>query len=369
MVADRAVFVIAEAGVNHNGRLDLALQLVDAAAQAGADAVKFQTFVPEALVAGRAAKARYQKETTGDAGSQLEMLRALMLSRADHHALVERCRSAGIEFLSTPFDRDSLAFLTGELGLPRIKLASGELTNGPLLWQAARSNLPVILSTGMGTLDEVRTALGVLALSVWLGYLRDEPPASGPACEQVLAGGAARQMLRDKVTLLHCTTEYPCPFEDVNLRAMDTLAAEFGLPVGYSDHTPGITVPVAAVARGACLIEKHLTLDRTLPGPDHRASLEPDELRAMVAAIRQAEAAMGNGIKEPAPAEMENRPVARRSLVAARPIAAGEPFSDDNLTAKRPADGLSPMHYWSLLGRPSTRAYASDEPIAPCELD
>lgn len=353
------VYIIAEAGVNHNGDLDRALALVDAAADAGADAVKFQTFRPEALVTAGARQADYQIRNEGDAGSQLAMLQRLVLQPEDHHRLMARCAERDIDFLSSPFDPESADFLLHQLQLPRLKLGSGELTNGPLLLQIARSGRELILSTGMATLDEVREALGVLAF----GYLQPGEPSGRAALLAALAHPDAAEVLKRRVTLLHCTTEYPCPPDQVNLRAMDTLAETFGLPVGYSDHTLGIQVSVAAAARGARILEKHFTLDRTLPGPDHVASLEPDELTALVTAVRAVSQALGSAAKTPAAVERKNAAVARKSLVAARAIAAGETFSPDNLTVKRPGDGRSPLDYWDVLGQTAARAYTADEVI------
>ena len=354
------VFVIAEAGVNHNGSLDMALDLIDEAAKAGADAVKFQTFRSEKVISLNAAKADYQKKNTGSDESQLDMVRKLELSRGEHRHLVAHCRRAGILFLSTPFDVASLRFLARGLRVPQLKIPSGEVTNAPLLLEFALTGLPLVLSTGMSTLGEVEEALGVLAY----GFLRGRRGA--PSRADFLAAFSdpkGQALLRRRVTLLHCTTEYPAPFADVNLRAMDTLSAAFGLPVGYSDHTPGIAIPIAAAARGAVLVEKHFTLDRTLPGPDHRASLEPAELAAMIAGIRQVSAALGSPRKAPAPSELKNIPIARRSLVAGRRVAKGARFTAANLDFKRPGGGVSPMRYWEWLGRRADRAYAPDEPI------
>lgn len=353
-----SVFIIAEAGVNHDGRLDRAIALVDAAASAGADAVKFQTFKADALASASAPRAAYQDRNTGDGETHLEMLRRLELSEDNHHLLQRHCRDKGIAFLSTPFDLGSLAFLVEGLGLDTIKLGSGELTNGPLLRAAARTGGKIILSTGMATLDEVRQALAMLAFA----YDREEPPTQD-GLRHALAGGTA--MLADKVTLLHCTTEYPSPFVDVNLRAMATLTQAFGLSVGFSDHTDGIAMATAAVALGACMIEKHLTLDRTLPGPDHKASLEPPDFARMVAAVRQVEVALGDGTKQPAPSERANMVVARKSLVAARPIRCGELLTADNLAVMRPGNGASPMTYWDRLGQPADRDYAAGEVLSP----
>lgn len=351
------VLLIAEAGVNHDGSLARALDLVDAAAAAGADVVKFQTFRADELASAGAASARYQRATTG-AESQREMLRALELDVAAHERLVERCREKGIEFMSTPFDPASLA-LVARLGARRLKVPSGELTNPLLLEAVAATGLPVIVSTGMSTLGEIEEALGTLA-STWLrGAGRSLSPAEALRDE---AGWAA---VASRVTLLHCTTEYPAPLDEVNLRAMQTMAAAFGLPVGYSDHTQGIAIPIAAAALGAVVIEKHFTLDRRLPGPDHAASLEPGELTEMVAGIRAVGRALGSGRKVPSPSEIPNLSVARRSLVAARAVRAGEPFSSDNLAVKRPGSGIPAARYHEWIGRRAARDYQPDELIEP----
>lgn len=352
--------IIAEAGVNHNGSPDLALQLVDAAAAAGADVVKFQTFRADRLASERAPKAEYQKRETGGGQSQLEMLRQLELTESMHRAVIAHCADRGIEFLSTPFDEDSLHLLVGTFGIGRLKLGSGDLTNAPLLLAIAGTQKPLILSTGMATLSDVEQALGVLAF----GYTAsvNEPP-SRASFHAAFESEAGQDALCAKVTLLHCTTEYPTPAADVNLRAIDTLRQAFGLPVGYSDHTEGTAISLAAVARGATVIEKHFTLDRKLPGPDHKASLEPAELSDMVAGIRCVEAALGDGIKRAAASERANIRVARKSIVAARPIAAGEPLGPDNLAVKRSGGGLEPILYWELIGRPAARAFDRDEAI------
>lgn len=353
-------FIIAEAGVNHNGSLEMAKQLVEAAAEAGADAVKFQTFKAERLVTASTPKANYQVRTTGSEESQLEMIRALELSEQDHIALINCCREQGIEFLSTPFDLESVALLASTFDLRLLKIPSGEITNAPLLLACARSGKPVVLSTGMSTLGEVEDALGVLAF----GYLNaNGVPSSTVAFRSAYALSEGHMRLAEKVTLLHCTTEYPAPPEEINLRAMDTLAAAFGLPVGYSDHTEGIIVPVAAVARGAVIIEKHFTLDRALPGPDHKASLEPLELKEMVNAIRIVEKTLGSGRKYPTTSEWNNISVARKSLVASTSITAGDVFSAENIVAKRPGNGLSPRQYWELLGRKARKDFTVDEMI------
>lgn len=331
------VVIIAEAGVNHNADLDLARQLVDAAALAGADFVKFQTFTANRLVTQSAEKAVYQQQTTGSGESQYEMLRRLELGREAHPHLANYCTAKGIGFLSTAFDEDSLDFLV-TLGIPLIKVPSGELTNLPYLRHVARFGKPVVLSTGMATLAEIGDALAALET----------------------AG-----LARSHVTVLHCTTEYPAAMGDVNLRAMQTIRNAFGVEVGYSDHTLGIEVAIAAVAMGATVIEKHFTLDKTMPGPDHRASLEPDELKAMVAAIRNVEAALGDGAKAPRPVEERNKLVARKSIVTSAPVRRGELFSPRNLCVKRPGNGVSPMLWDSYIGQPAGRDYAIDELIDP----
>jgi N-acetylneuraminate synthase len=353
------VYVIAEAGVNHNGLLTLALQLVDAAADAGADAVKFQTFRAEDLATAQAPKAAYQVKTTGSRESQLQMLKKLELSPTAHRALIARCERRGVDFISSPFDAASLRLLTHRLRLKVLKIPSGEITNGPLLLQAARSGRRIILSTGMSVLAEIEAALGVLAFG--LVGSRQEPSRAQFA--QAYRSAAGQRRLRDRVVILHCVTDYPARFEDVNLRAMDTLRTAFGLPVGLSDHTQGIAMPIAAAARGARVIEKHLTLDHALPGPDHRASLEPGEFAAMVAGVRQVESALGDGLKRPTATELRNARTARKALVAARSIARGERYSSRNLTAKRAGGGRSPLDYWELIGKPAQRRLRKDEPV------
>lgn len=329
--------IIAEAGVNHNGDLELAKQLIDAAAEAGADLVKFQTFSAECLVTQSAPKANYQTRTTEKSESQLAMLRQLELTHEMHEALTAHCRERGIGFFSTGLDVQSLDYLAS-LGAERFKVPSGEITNLPYLRHIGGFGKPVILSTGMATLGEIEDALEALESA-------GIPPT--------------------RITVLHCNTEYPTPMVDVNLRAMGSIREAFGVAVGYSDHTPGIEVPIAAVALGATVIEKHLTLDRNLPGPDHKASLEPGEFTDMVQAIRNVEQALGDGIKRPSPSEIGNRPVARKSLVTSEPIRAGEPFTAENVTTKRPGTGISPMRWDEVVGRAATRDYAADELIEP----
>jgi N-acetylneuraminate synthase len=356
------LLVIAEAGVNHNGDLQRALALIDVAAAAGADYVKFQTFNAGELASRAAPKARYQLERTPASQSQLEMLRQLQLSAADHRALLAHAAQRRIGLLSTPFDLSSLRLLTQELGLELIKVPSGEITNGPFLLEIARTGRDVIVSTGMSSLAEVAAALQVLAF----GYTSGSQSVPTP---EALADGyraaAGREALQKHVRLLHCTTEYPAPAAEVNLAAMETLAVSFALPVGLSDHTAGIHVAAAAVARGACIIEKHFTLDRSLPGPDHAASLEPDELSEMVRNLREVRAALGDGVKRASSSELHNIPVARKYLVAATRIQRGERFSPQNLTSKRAGGGISPMEYWRLLGSAASRDYERDDPIVP----
>lgn len=353
----RGVFIIAEAGVNHNANQNMALRLVEAAAEAGADAVKFQTFKASELVSQTAPKADYQKLTTGIDESQFEMVRKLELDWPTHRLLAARCREVGVMFLSAPFDLPSLDFLVNDIQLATLKIPSGEITNAPLLLRAAASGRRIILSTGMATLGEVEQALAVLAC----GY-RHHPPSAASFLE-AYHSQEGRQLLRERVTLLHCTSEYPAPFSSVNLRAMDTLAHAFGLPVGLSDHSEGIVIPIAAAARGAVVLEKHFTLDRNLPGPDHQASLEPAQLAEMVQGVRAVALALGDGCKIAADAELKNRAVVRKSLVALTPIAQGTPFTEVNLGTKRPGNGISPMAYWQWLGRQAEKNYLVDQPI------
>ena len=329
-------FIIAEAGVNHNGSLELAKKLVDVAADAGADAVKFQTFKAENLVSKGAPKAQYQKLLSGKEESQFEMIKKLELDAEAHRELMAYCLQKGIQFLSAPFDLESINLLH-ELGLKTFKIPSGEITNLPYLRKIGAFKKKIILSTGMADLGEIKDALEVL----------------------IKAGTA-----KENITILHCNTEYPTPFEDVNLRAMLTISSAFsGLQVGYSDHTSGIEASIAAVALGARIIEKHFTLDKNMEGPDHKTSLEPSELKKMVKAIRNIEKALGSGIKKPSPSELKNRPVARKSIVAAKNIAKGEIFNEKNLTVKRPGTGISPMRWNELLGKIANKNYREDEVI------
>lgn len=353
------IYVIAEAGVNHNGSLRIAKELVRVAQRAGADAVKFQTFRAESLVTKLTPKAAYQKRNARGSG-QRDMLKALELSESVHKELFRYCAIRNIEFLSTPFDLESLRFLCG-LGVKRIKISSGDLTHGPLLLAAARTQLPVILSTGMADLQEVRDAVAMLAF----GYLM--PVSDKPSCRmlrRLVSSARVMNVVRQKVTLLQCTTEYPAPVAEMNLRAMDTLQAEFGCAIGLSDHTRGIAVAIAAAARGATVIEKHFTLNNKMPGPDHQASLEPQELRNMIRGIRDVEAALGNGGKRVMHSERLNLPVARKALVAACSIRKGEAFTEENLTAKRAGKGISPMCFWDMLGKKSKKNYLADQKVS-----
>jgi N,N'-diacetyllegionaminate synthase len=327
--------IIAEAGVNHNGDMSLARQLIDVAAAAGADMVKFQTFSADRLVTTKAIKADYQMKSTKASESQHAMIRRLELTREMHEVLINHCKTHPIEFFSTGFDEKSVDLLH-ELGLQRFKIPSGEINNLPYLRHIGKYGFPIILSTGMATLGEIETALDLLER----------------------AGTS-----RDNITILHCNTEYPTPMADVNLRAMLSIRDAFGVAVGYSDHTAGIEVAIAAVALGASVIEKHFTLDRNLPGPDQKASLEPDELKAMITAIRNIEQAFGDGIKRPSPSESKNKAIARKSLVAACPIMAGDVFSESNLAVKRPGNGISPMHWDEIQGRRAQRNFSVDELI------
>ena len=331
----KPILIIAEAGVNHNGDLVLAKQLIDVAADAGADFVKFQTFSADRLVTREAKKSDYQSVTTGSEETQHQMLSRLELSANMHHELIAYCATRNIGFFSTGFDIESVDFLIS-LGINHFKIPSGEITNLPYLRHIGQFSKPVIISTGMATMADIKAAIDVL-----------------------VQAGTTRSL----ITVLHCTTEYPTPISEVNLHAMQSIQTAFGVAVGYSDHTAGIEVAIAAAALGATVIEKHFTLDKSLPGPDHKASLEPDELKAMVSAIRNIEIALGDGIKRLTPSEADNKPVARKSLVASKAIKAGEVFSAENITIKRPGTGISPMNWDSVIGCKAARDFAIDELI------
>lgn len=339
------VFIIAEAGVNHNGDQKMAFRLVDVAASAGADAIKFQTFKTEKLVASTAPKAAYQARQTGAESTQYEMLEKLELSHDMHYELRCYCDKRGIQFLSTAFDEDSLEFLC-EMDMPFFKVPSGELTNLPLLWKFAHTRKPLIVSTGMATLSEVEAALATICHAL---THKNEPSSLGDIWRS-WSSAEERGKLVGQVVLLHCTSQYPTPINEVNLRSMQTLSKSFGLPIGYSDHTEGILIPAAAVALGAIVIEKHFTLDRTLPGPDHAASLEPVELAQMVDDIRRLEIAMGSSIKAPSDSEWDTRAAVRKQVVAARPVKLGQQLERDDLTTARTGGGLSAAQLWDLIG-------------------
>lgn len=347
--------IIAEAGVNHGGSVEAALALVDAAAESGADAVKFQSFRTELLVRDDAPQAAYQQRNA-PAASQAAMLRALELTPDAHRTIAAHCRARGILFLSTAFDPPSLELLL-ELGIPLLKVASGELTNGPMLLRMARTGLPLIVSTGMATLEEVIDALAVIAIG------RTEPTGLPTTAQRDAARArvTAEAGSVGDVTLLHCTSSYPAPPDSVHLRAMQTLRERFGLPVGYSDHTEGAAVALAAVTLGATVVEKHLTLDREQTGPDHAASLDPKGFAELVTGIRTVEAALGAPDKGPTPVEEDVRRVARRSLVAARDLAPGRPIREGDLIALRPGDGMTPAQLWDWIGRAPIRPYLAGE--------
>jgi N,N'-diacetyllegionaminate synthase len=332
---NKGVIIIAEAGVNHNGDLMLAKKLIEAAAASGADYVKFQTFRADKIASKNAGKADYQKKNTDAAESQVQMLKKLELSHADHLELIEHCAKNSVTFLSTPFDLESIDLLK-DLGIKLGKIPSGEITNLPYLEKMAASFEDLILSTGMADMKEIEEAIGVIT---------------------------AKGFPKERLVILHCTTEYPTPFEEVNLRAMQTIGDAFGVRVGYSDHTRGIEVPVAAVALGACLIEKHFTLDRNMEGPDHKASLEPGKLKAMVSSIRNIEKAMGNGVKIASASEIKNKQIARKSIVASCTIKEGEILSEKNLTVKRPGAGINPMLWYKVCGTKAIKNFDTDEPI------
>jgi N-acetylneuraminate synthase len=350
-----SVYVIAEAGVNHNGSEELAFQLVDIAVNSGADAVKFQTFRANKIVNKKASKANYQLESTDINETQYEMLKKLELSYEAHIKLKDYCNKKGIDFLSTAFDEESLNFLDKELGIKTLKIPSGEITNAPLVLSHALTNSNLIVSTGMANLEEIRNVLGVIAY----GYLNQnsKSPLSKDSFEKAFKSEIGKDILKQKVTILHCTSEYPAPLEQINLKAMNTIKNEFNLPIGYSDHTSDIYISIAAVAMGATIIEKHFTLDKSMPGPDHMSSLEPTQLKNMISAIRDVEKALGNSKKEPTFSEILNLKVIRKSLVAEIKIEKGDIFSSKNISAKRPGNGLSPFRYWDLIGKEASRSF------------
>jgi N-acetylneuraminate synthase len=354
------VFIVAEAGVNHNGSLDLAFKLIDAAVSAGVDAIKFQTFKAENLVTKGAKKAKYQIQATGLSESQYKMLKNLELKYEMHHELISYCKEKKIIFLSTAFDSESLHFLVNNLNLKTLKISSGEITNAPLLLEYAKTGCNLILSTGMSTLGEISAALGVIAF----GLLNHEDLAVTPSKEsfiQAFSSAMGQKILKEKITLLHCTTEYPAPTNEINLNAMVAMRNIFGLSTGYSDHSDGIVVPIVATAMGATMIEKHFTLDKNLPGPDHKASLNPNELTKMVEQIRFAEQVMGSDIKEPTYSELKNIEVVRKSLVATSTINVGDKFTLNNVGIKRPGFGTDPINYWDIIDTISSKEYQIDD--------
>ena len=358
---DMSVYIIGEAGVNHNGNLELAHELIDAAKDAGVDAVKFQTFVADSLVTLSAEKAEYQIGLTDSSESQHDMLKRLELTHAEFTTLRNYSEKKGISFLSTAFDNLSLDFLVNELSLQTLKIPSGEITNGPFLLNHALTGRNLIISTGMANMDEIKTALSIVAYGL-INKSKSKYP-SFKDFNNAFQSDEGQNLLKEKITLLHCTSQYPAPLKDINLLAMKHLEEEFGLPVGYSDHSKGIEVPIAAAAMGAQIIEKHFTLDCSMDGPDHLASLEPDKLKHMVSSIRSIEIALGNNTKNITSSELNNRDIVRKSIFAIQDIKQGEIISEFNIGIKRPGTGLSPNLYWEILGKPATRAFKVGEEI------
>lgn len=352
-------YIIAEAGVNHNGSLEMAKELVKVAKEAGADAVKFQTFQAENLVTKQAKQANYQIDNLGEATSQFEMLKKLELTYDEFEELQAFCCTENIAFLSTPFDFESVDFLLDHLQMGTVKIPSGELTNAPFIHYIATKQKPIILSTGMATIQEIHEALAFLAY----GLARSRAPVVLERIQGFYQTEEATEVLKRYITLLHCTTQYPAPAESINLQAINEMKQIFQLPVGLSDHSEGIHIPIAAVSMGATIIEKHFTLDKTLEGPDHIASLNPNELKTMIKGIREIEQAMGDGIKKPTSIELQNRIPARKSLVAQKTIQVGELFTANNLTVKRPGNGVAPSKYWSYIGKVASKSYDEDELI------
>ncbi len=357
----KKTLIIAEAGVNHNGSLDLAYRLIDAAIDAKADIIKFQTFKTNNIVSKNLQKAEYQKKNMNEfSSSQFDMLKKLELNDENHFLLKKYCDEKEIQFLSTPFDNESLDFLVDKIGIKLIKVASGEITNYPFLLKMSKKNLPLIISTGMSCLGEIELALGAAAF----GFLNKQDKPSKKTFLDSFFSQEGNELLKKYVTLLHCTTEYPAPFEEVNLRVLETLQKAFDLNIGFSDHTNGISVPIAAVARGASVIEKHFTLSKNLEGPDHKASLEPDELKNMITSIREVEKSLGSSRKIPSSTEMKNQNIARKVLVASKNILKGDIFSEKNITVKRAGEGVSSLEYWDFLGKISKNNFQQDEVIS-----
>lgn len=357
-MSNRKITIIAEAGVNHNGSIELAKELIDIAAESGADAVKFQTYITDDVLIKSTPLVKYQLTSCGEV-SQYDLIKSLELRHDDFVNLKDYCITRNIEFLSTPFDVKSLLFLVNDLSMSHIKIASNEITNGPLLFAAAKTGKPIILSTGMSNIREIHDALALIAF----GYIGTADTVSENALKTAYESKIGKTALEVNVSLLHCTSEYPAEFRNINLNAINTLRDCFHLAIGYSDHTRGIEIPIAAAAMGVTIIEKHFTKSRKLEGPDHQASLEPHELKKMIRSIRNVEIAMGDGKKLPAECELENMKIMRRSLVAKARINCGEAFSSSNLTTKQPGIGISPMKYWQYLGKISEKNYLRDEII------
>lgn len=353
------IYIIAEVGVNHNGSLKLAKELVLVAKEAGADAVKFQTFKAENLVTKEARQADYQVENLGEATSQYAMLKKLELTFDEFVELHAFCKEQNIAFLSTPFDFESVDFLLDQLAMPTVKIPSGELTNAPFIHYIATKQRPLILSTGMAIVEEIHEALAFIAY----GLAYPQQTVNIAEVQEFYKMPAAKELLQKYVTVLHCTTQYPAPISSINLKAMNEMRETFQVPIGFSDHSEGIVIPIGAAAMGATVIEKHFTLDKKMEGPDHVASLNPKELKAMVQGIREIEEALGDGVKEPTAVELQNRQPARKSLVAKKAIQAGEVFSHTNLTVKRPGNGIAPSQYWVYIGKAASKSYAEDAMI------
>jgi len=354
------VFIIAEAGVNHNGNIKIAKNMVDAAVDAGVDAIKFQSFKAEDLVINQAPKANYQLHNTLENETQYQMLKKLELSHDEQQQLYAYCQNKGIQFLSSPFDLKSCRFLIKTLGLKTLKLGSGELSNAQLLYYIASMNCNIILSTGMSNLHDIEQALGVLA------FAYTNPKENNPNSKRfkaALDSANGIKALKQHISLLHCTTEYPCPFEDVNLDSINSLAKHFSLPIGYSDHTQGYHISLAAVAMGARIIEKHFTLDQNMAGPDHQSSIEPNELKLMVKQIRDIEVAKGNSVKQICSSELKNRSIARKGIYANGNISKGDILTTDNIAVKRPESKLSAQFYWEIIGKKANKNYHHEEPI------
>lgn len=356
----KKTYIIAEAGVNHNGSVELAYELIDAALIAGADAVKFQTFKADKLVTKTASKANYQVKNTNSNDSQFEMIKKLELSQESHIDLAKYCKKKNIAFLSSAFDEESLKFLVETIDVPLLKIPSGEITNAPFILSHARTGKKIVLSTGMCDLTDIENALGIIAFGLIAD--KNEIPSINKF-KEAYYNTNSNKFLKENVVLLHCTTEYPAPLEEINLRVMETFSHAFQLPVGYSDHSDGISIPLAAVAMGATIIEKHFTLDKKMNGPDHAASLEPSQLTEMIKGIRSIEKALGSSIKRPTKSEFSNRIVARKSLIASTNINTGELFSTTNIAILRPGQGISPMLYWDLLEKKSKKNYNAGDLI------